>query len=68
MMKGRRLIALMQWRMMISPNLFDGFIGKASIGIAASLREICRKNVWEYGDIKIDFNGYLAEKSGELLN
>ena len=27
--------------------------------------KIAEKNVWEYGDIKIDFNGYLAEKGGE---
>ena len=26
---------------------------------------MAEKDVWEYGDIKIDFNGYLAEKCGE---
>ena len=40
-------------------------LGKRVLALLRRSGKIAEKNVWEYGDIKIDFNGYLAEKGGE---
>lgn len=40
-------------------------LGKRVLALLRRLGKMAEKDVWEYGDIKIDFNGYLAEKDGE---
>ena len=40
-------------------------LGKRVLALLRRAGKITEKDIWEYGDIKIDFNGYLAEKGGE---
>ncbi len=42
-------------------------LGKRVLALLRRLGKIVDQDVWEYGDIKIDFNGYLAEKGGEVV-
>ena len=40
-------------------------LGKRVLALLRRSGKITEKDIWEYGDIKVDFNGYLAEKGGE---
>ena len=40
-------------------------LGKRVLALLRRSGKMAEKDVWEYGDIKVDFNGYLAEKCGE---
>ncbi|MCI8528157.1 MAG: response regulator transcription factor [Lachnospiraceae bacterium] len=40
-------------------------LGKRVLALLRRSGKIADKDIWEYEDIKIDFNGYLAEKGGE---
>lgn len=40
-------------------------LGKRVLALLRRAGKIEEKDIWEYGDIRVDFNGYLAEKGGE---
>lgn len=42
-------------------------LGKRVLALLRRSGKIMEQDIWEYEDIKIDFNGYLAEKGGELV-
>lgn len=40
-------------------------LGKRVLALLRRTKNVPDKDIWEHGDIKVDFNGYLAEKDGE---
>lgn len=40
-------------------------LGKRVLALLRRRGKMPEKDIWEYGDIKIDFSGYLAERAGE---
>ncbi len=42
-------------------------LGKRVLALLRRSGQIVEKDVWEFKDIKVDFNGYLAERGGELV-